>query len=53
MMDHFKEEEPCNTVTSSFFVANLLLEFFLNRCKCCKIAKIRIFVLLKFDFSFL
>ena len=32
-MAHFKEEEPRITVTLGGGVCNLLLEFFLNRCK--------------------
>ena len=50
-MAHFKEKESCITVTLSFF-GNLLLEFFFIDVKSRKIAKIKIFLKLKFDLSF-
>ena len=40
MMAYFKEEEPCITVTLSFF-GNLLLEFFKLMIKSYKIVKMQ------------
>ena len=51
MMAHFKEKEPCITVTFELF-CNILLDFFWIDVKSRKIAQIYIF-LLKFDVSFL
>ena len=53
MMANFKEEEPCITVTLSFF-CNLWQDFFLNLCKkVTKTPKFKKKSFLKFDFSFI
>ena len=52
MMAHFKEKEPCITVTFELF-CNFLLDFFLNRCKKSQNCPNLYFFLLKFDLSFL